>query len=82
MKTKASKAKTPTVREHTRYSVRTKLPDGKIKEIGVGSVLEELIAQAKGYHDKTGSDVWVWNIRDGSTLFAINGALAEKAGAQ
>jgi len=70
-------------REHTRYSVRTKLPDGKIKEIGIGTDLEELKAQAKGYHDKTGSDVWIWSVKSGETLFSIVGsALQQKAGAR
>ena len=71
----------PRRRQSARFSLRAKLPDGKIKEIGQGTDLEELITQAKQYHEKTKADVWIWRPKDGATLFAIAG-LVQKAGAR
>jgi hypothetical protein len=66
----------------TRYCARVQTPTG-IEEIGIGTELEKLIAQAKKHHDKYGLNVWVWNVRTGETLFGIAHAVqAQKAGAR
>ena len=70
-------------REPARYSARAQKPDGTIQELGISADSLQMIRLAKNHHAEHGSNVWVWNVRTGETVFGIATAeMVQKAGAR